>query len=347
MVTSNRYTFAKEAIDSILAQTMSDFEFIIINNNSSDNTEELILSYAKADSRICYHKSAKRMPAAKAYNLGISMAKAKYVMIQHDDDIAYPERMRLQYEHMLADPNMGVCGGYRLCFGAHKGLFKVPPERYLREALLSFNPYPDAIAMYNKELMDAHNIHYNEGWVSGYDHKLFCGIAAVAQIGVVEQPILHYRFHPQQISETSRIDYSEKEGDRTHLEYFNTLGLALSADEEELLLHWVLDVQRYKRNEQVTPELYARVAALIEKILQYNATRQHWNQDNLKLVLSHLWRKGCFRYKSYCRDLFTTAESYQIYRYSIPSLDDILEGRLKFYLFKIRRLLKIEGLDLS
>jgi glycosyltransferase involved in cell wall biosynthesis len=341
MVTGNRSAYAKEAIDGILAQTLKQFEFIIINNASTDDTEAMIRTYT--DPRIRYHKNDVRLPAPEAYNKAIALASAKYVMVQHDDDISYPERMSLQYQHMENAPNLGVCGGYLQRFGARTSVQKVPAEQFLRESLLSFNPYPDAIAMYNKEILTAHGIAYNEEYKNGYDHRLFCDIAAVAGVGAVPLPILRYRVHAEQMTETKVKSNSASESDRTHLAYFNTLGLKLSADEEELLVHWVLDVQRYRNKKELSRSLYERVAALIEKILQYNAQVKHWDESNLKLVFSHLWRKAAFRGLSGTGG----AMNHRLYSIAIPSLAGYTESWLKFRMFKLRRLLHVEGMDLS
>jgi glycosyltransferase involved in cell wall biosynthesis len=86
----NHVAYIGEAIESVLGQTYSDFEFIIINDGSKDDTERVIRSFT--DFRIRYY-SQKNSGAHKALNLGISLAEGKYISIINSDDIYFPERL--------------------------------------------------------------------------------------------------------------------------------------------------------------------------------------------------------------------------------------------------------------
>jgi glycosyltransferase involved in cell wall biosynthesis len=86
--------FLRDAIDSILGQTFQDFEFIIINDGSTDQTEEIILSYS--DPRIRYVKNQKNLRLIKTLNLGVSLATGKYIARMDADDISLPTRLAMQ-----------------------------------------------------------------------------------------------------------------------------------------------------------------------------------------------------------------------------------------------------------
>lgn len=91
MLTYQRAEMLPQAIESILSQTFSDFEFIIINDGSSDDTDEVVAHYN--DSRIRYYRNDRNRGIAFSRNRAASLARGKYIMIMDDDDRSFPERM--------------------------------------------------------------------------------------------------------------------------------------------------------------------------------------------------------------------------------------------------------------
>ena len=108
MPTFNGEKFIKEAIESILNQTFNDFEFIIVNDGSIDNTEKIIQSFS--DKRIVYVKKEQNSGISDTLNLGISLAKGKYIARMDDDDISIPNRFERQLEVFASDLKIIVCG---------------------------------------------------------------------------------------------------------------------------------------------------------------------------------------------------------------------------------------------
>lgn len=101
----------RRAIDSILAQSFSDFEFIIIIDNPNHaEAIELISDYAQKDSRIKVKVHNQNMGISYGCNEAILMAKAKYIARQEPDDYSYPNRIQLQFEYMEANPNVDALG---------------------------------------------------------------------------------------------------------------------------------------------------------------------------------------------------------------------------------------------
>lgn len=103
----NAECFLKEAIDSILAQTYTNFELIVLNDGSTDRTEEIILSYD--DPRIRYVKNDTNLKLIKTLNKGIDLARGKYIARMDADDISLPTRLEKEYEFMEAHPDAGAC----------------------------------------------------------------------------------------------------------------------------------------------------------------------------------------------------------------------------------------------
>ncbi|EAJ7443814.1 glycosyltransferase family 2 protein, partial [Campylobacter jejuni] len=96
----NRQEYIVDAIESILNQTYSNFEFIIIDDCSTDNTYEIVKKYAENDKRIIVLKNEKNQGIVYALNRGFSIAKGKYIARMDDDDISLPNRLEKQVEYM-------------------------------------------------------------------------------------------------------------------------------------------------------------------------------------------------------------------------------------------------------
>lgn len=110
----NAEKYIREAIDSVLAQTFSDFELLIINDGSTDRTEEYVLSYA--DPRIVYVKNEKNLKLIKTLNRGIDLAKGKFIARIDSDDIILPDRLEKEINVLENNQEISVvsCFPYRI-----------------------------------------------------------------------------------------------------------------------------------------------------------------------------------------------------------------------------------------
>src|SRR5690606_10581123 len=109
----NRELYLAEAIESILNQTYSNFEFIIINDGSSDKTEEIILEYQEKDKRIKYYKNEENIGNNRTRNNGTKLARGKFIAIMDSDDIAVPDRLETQFNYLEKHPEIGIIGGFK------------------------------------------------------------------------------------------------------------------------------------------------------------------------------------------------------------------------------------------
>ena len=111
----NAEKYIAESIESILSQTFTDFEFIIINDASTDSTKEIIESFQ--DSRIILINNEQNLGVAKSLNIGIATAKGKYIARMDADDISLPERFQTQFNFMEKNPDIDICGSWARMFG--------------------------------------------------------------------------------------------------------------------------------------------------------------------------------------------------------------------------------------
>ncbi len=107
----NGERYLAEAIDSILAQTFNDFEFIIVDDGSTDGSAQIIRDYAQRDERIGFFQLASNQGISSALNRGIREARGEYIALMGHDDVCLPERLQTQFDYMKSHPHIGVLGG--------------------------------------------------------------------------------------------------------------------------------------------------------------------------------------------------------------------------------------------
>ncbi len=106
----NRELFVAEAIESILEQTFTDFEFIIVDDGSEDRSPEIIRDYERRDDRIRFLAFEHNKGKAAAKNLGIEAARGQYIAGMDSDDVSLPQRLEKQVDFLRANSEIGVVG---------------------------------------------------------------------------------------------------------------------------------------------------------------------------------------------------------------------------------------------
>ena len=106
----NGEKYLREAVDSILNQTFTEFEFLIIDDGSTDKTWQILQEYAGMDQRIVLVQNDNNLGLAKSLNKGLGMAKGEYIARMDADDISLPERLAFQVAFLDENPNIGLVG---------------------------------------------------------------------------------------------------------------------------------------------------------------------------------------------------------------------------------------------
>ena len=122
----NSEQYVAESIESILNQTFTDFEFIIINDGSTDNTAKIIDEYAKRDERIKFVNNSKNKGLIGVLNEGLNLARGEYIARMDSDDISLPTRFERQIAYMELHPKCGVLGTWFQMFGNASNIVRHP-----------------------------------------------------------------------------------------------------------------------------------------------------------------------------------------------------------------------------
>jgi Glycosyl transferase family 2 len=199
----NGQAFLAEAVESILAQTYHDFEFVIIDDGSRDRTAEILANYAAQDKRIRVHRHENK-GRATSLNIGIGLAHGKYIARMDADDIALSNRLAEQIKFMEEHPGVGLLGGaFELISDNGSRLMKTvtfPVEDSdIRSALLVDNPICHPTAVMRKAVAEAVG-GYRKALLDAEDYDLWLRISERSHLGNLKTCVLQYRIHPEQVS---------------------------------------------------------------------------------------------------------------------------------------------------
>lgn len=186
-----------EAVESILNQTFKDFEFIIIDDGSTDRTPEILKEYARKDERIKIITNPKNIGLTKSLNQAIKEAKGKYIVRMDADDISLPERLEQQIEFMRKNPEAGLLGTtyYEMNLKGEIVGDKFFPtsNKKLKKVLIKYNPFFHASVMIRKEILDRIGL-YNENIPKAQDYDLWFRIAKDYKIANLPLPLMKRRY---------------------------------------------------------------------------------------------------------------------------------------------------------
>ena len=139
----NSEKYLPEAIESILNQTYTNFEFIIINDGSTDNSLRIIKEYANKDKRIIVI-SRENKGLIFSLNEGIEVSKGKYIIRMDADDISLPNRLKIQLDFMEKNKDIAICGTVAITFDENNNerVWKVyEDEKMIKAELLFSSPF--------------------------------------------------------------------------------------------------------------------------------------------------------------------------------------------------------------
>lgn len=188
-----------ESIQSILAQTYTNFEFIIFDDASTDSTVEKILKYE--DKRILLIQNETNYGLTKNLNRGLKIAKGKYILRMDGDDISLPNRFEKQVEFMENHPEIALSGCWIKKFGEFSDIWRTVTDSEVLKINLIFNSvmaHPTFII--RKEFIDNYGIRYDERIPYAQDYKFAYDVSLEGNIMNVPIVLLKYRTHKRQIS---------------------------------------------------------------------------------------------------------------------------------------------------
>ena len=196
--------YLQKSVDSILKQTFINFEFIIIDDGSTDDTWQVLSEYANRDSRLKPFQNTENLGLTKTLNRGLKLARGEYIARLDADDKSFPERLEKQVAYLQSHPSVAlVSTGVQYVDPEGKELrIDIPPTNstVLRWEFLFRNPLRHPTVMWRRELVRDKVGDYDPDFVCTQDYDFWVRISEKLNIATIPSVLVQMSWHNQSIS---------------------------------------------------------------------------------------------------------------------------------------------------
>jgi len=281
MACYNGEKYIKDALESILNQTFVDFELIIINDGSTDNSLHIIQSYN--DPRIKLIDNEKNMGHTFCLNVGIRVAQGEYIARMDSDDISLPSRFQKQVEFMDNHQDIAVSGTWTKIIGEGSGyinrFFTKPDD--IKANLLFYASLAHPTVMIRKSVLDKHNLQYGidiDRDENCEDYSLWSKLSKHEKLANIPKILLLYRLHKENVTNIYS-DKNKKSSSFIRLQQLKELGL--SPTPEDMTIHNSI---RSNLND---------LEKWLTKIIDANKISHVHREKSLQKIIYLRWHEAC------------------------------------------------------
>jgi len=280
--------FLQESINSILNQTFANFEFLIGDDGSTDNSWQILS--AQKDSRIRLFRFDHNIGYALVLNRLIDASKGELIARQDSDDISLPDRFKKQVEFLEKNPEVGLCGTNVKFFGSTKKILLRPVhDEEIRAFMLINNPITHPTVLFRKSVLSiCDQKRYVQALVPAEDYAMWYEFSKKTKLANLPQRLFKYRWHTNNISVTNRDDQLRKTDYLRKDIFKQTLSYELT-DEESQLINSVFTAREKDKKNLVILE------SLLLKLVGKNRDTGYYQETALQNLFFHLWMAACLK----------------------------------------------------
>ena len=277
--------FLRRALDSILRQTVSDLELVVVDDGSTDSTSDVLDSIS--DPRLVRLRNEERLGLAASLDRGLELARGRFVGRLDADDVAFSHRLERQLARMQRRPRLAVVGSAVLEIdrdGRPGVLHRMPGDAVsVRWATLFGSPFFHPTVLFDRGLLEREGLRYDPECLESEDYDLWARVLRVGEGENLAEPLVLYRVHEQQASSSRRAVQREFQR-RVALREIASAAPELDAEQAELA--W-----RVGADEPLEPdELDTAVAAFVELAEAFASTNGPGARSSAAAVLVRLAR---------------------------------------------------------
>jgi glycosyltransferase involved in cell wall biosynthesis len=230
----NYAPYLNEAVDCILYQTFTDFEFIILNDGSTDSSEVIIENYAREDKRIVFINDTTNRGFIYRLNQGLRLAKGEFIARTDGDDICVLDRFEKQVKYLEANQNVTLCSAWYEYFGTRDGVVTLPLKHEdIKVYLLENSSIVHALIMFRRSFFLEYKLEYDPQALACEDYDLWTRIAGKATFANLPEVMLKYRMHPAQTS-TQQADIQWGNSDKCRVRMLSYIWDLKSEEDKKL-----------------------------------------------------------------------------------------------------------------
>ena len=278
----NAEAYLKEAIGSVLSQTFTDIELLVIDDGSTDSSNAIIRSFN--DPRIRIIENESNLGLISTLNIGLKAIDSKYIARTDADDVCMPKRLEQQVKFMENSPDVGACGTWFDSILDNGEI--VPGGRFLTDfqQIRLRHLYQIQIihgtSVLRNEILKKHGLEFNPEFKHAEDYDLFNRLGDVAQIANVPSVLYRIRHHGQRVSAKYR-QLQDENSDRVRFRIFRDIGIEV--EKTDLALFQELMHQHYA---WFTPEKAEQLMLLLKRLIQSNDRTGYFQKQFLRKELS-------------------------------------------------------------
>lgn len=284
----NAEKYVQEAVDSVLAQSLADLELIVINDGSRDGTAAILARYTDPRLRVVHNDGNRGLIYSR--NLGVAMATAEFIAFLDSDDVAFPQRLQRQHEHLLRHPETAAVGAWAQPMAAdgryRRFVWRYPGDSDFVKSTLLFRAYVNTSTFFVRAaVMKALRFSADHPLAEDYDMYLRC--ARAHRIENVQEVLIACRVHAESVTKT-RVEQLAANLNDISRRALLELGIVPSA--AELALHRYIEWLGKGEREDV---LQASNAWL-RKILAANDKLALYPKAALRQAAAERWFAVCY-----------------------------------------------------
>ncbi|MGM9837770.1 MAG: glycosyltransferase family 2 protein [Paludibacteraceae bacterium] len=199
----NAARYLREAVESMLMQTYRDFELLLLNDGSTDSTEQIALELANSDERIRYIRNPHNVGLANTLNRGLSLAQGEFIARMDADDISLPTRLETQVRYLDAHPDVMLCSCAIQQFGASDKLMVGREEfEQVKVDMLFASAIGHASSVWRRAFFENNNLFFNQDEFPAEDYGLWTRAVFYGKLVNIPDVLYRYRIYPEQVTAT-------------------------------------------------------------------------------------------------------------------------------------------------
>lgn len=282
----NGGAYLRPAIDSILAQTFTDFEFLIIDDGSTDDSLAIARSYA--DPRIRLEPNGRNLGLIATLNRGLGLVRGEYIARMDCDDISFPGRLARQVAMLDRHPEIGLCGTwFERVEGKVRTIIRPPLDDGVIRLFLTFqNAFAHNTIMLRRSIIERYQLRYDPQYPHAEDYEFWTRCAEHTRLANLPEVLLRYHYHPANTSSRFAVQQGET-ADRVRRRQLQALGLPFT--ESEIALHHALAKFQYRAD---TSGL-RQARDWLERLIEQGCRRYGVAPDEPRRQLARYWYGAC------------------------------------------------------
>ena len=280
----------RETLDSIKAQTYQDYELLVVDDASTDQTLEILREYPDLRIQII---QGRNQGLADALNLGIKRAQGQYIARIDADDLMVPERLEKQVRFLDTHQNVIVCGGWQQYFGLSTFLHAPPASAEQCRANLLFrcDLCHSTLMLRTASFID-HNLFYDPAYAAE-DFELWTRVLDVGDIANIPEVLGYYREDGKSITTAKKERLIRQNGEIVAASLKRNLGIELSEKQEQYFTGWTNPF--YQKREGASAgkqtEAWRDLRAVLLNIYQHNQETGYYCEAALLKTLRAEWTR--------------------------------------------------------